>query len=119
MNNMDIHDKYRSLAQEFAEKVLEKYGERVDIIILFGSAAIGEAKEESDIDILVVGEINLRELVDISYPMLLEHGEYISPKDMNKAYFNKLHREKYSFIQNILNEGLVLYERVAEASGES
>ncbi len=116
---MSIQDKYRSLAHEFAEKVLEKYGERIDTIILFGSTARGEARKESDIDILVVGEINSRELVDISYPMLLEHGKYISPKDMKKTYFNKLNREKYSFIQNILSEGQVLYERVAEASGES
>lgn len=116
---MSVQDKYRSLAHEFAEKVLEKYGERIDTIILFGSTARGEAREESDIDILVVGEINSKDLVDISYPMLLEYGEYISPKDMKKAYFNKLNSEKYSFIQNILSEGQVLYERVAKASGES
>lgn len=116
---MNIQDKYHVIAQEFANKVLEKYGEQVDAIILFGSTARGEARKESDIDILVIGEINLRELIDISYPMFLEYGEYISPKDMKKPYFNELKREGYSFIQNVMNEGLVLYERMAEASGES
>ena len=114
---MNIHDKYYAIAREFAKKVLEKYGERVDTIILFGSTARGEAREESDIDILVVGEVSLRELVDISYPMLLEYRKYISPKNMKKPYFSQLNREGYSFIQNVQNEGLILYERMAEASG--
>ncbi len=46
---MNIQDKYQSIAQEFTEKVLEKYDKRVDTIILFGSTARGEAKEGSDI----------------------------------------------------------------------
>lgn len=116
---MDIQDKYRFLAREFAQKILERYGERVDTIILFGSTARKEAKEESDIDILVVGEVTLRELVDVSFPMLLEYGKYISPKDMKKSYFKELNKEGYSFIRNIMDEGLVLYERMGEASGKS
>lgn len=75
---MNIQDKYRAIAQEFAEKVLEKYGDKVDTIILFGSTARGEARDESDIDILVVGDVTLDELVDVSIPLLLQHGKYIS-----------------------------------------
>lgn len=58
-----------AIAREFTGKVLQKYRDKVDVIILFGSTARGEAREESDIDILVVGDVNLVELVDISFPI--------------------------------------------------
>jgi predicted nucleotidyltransferase len=50
---MKIRDKYRKAVDEFVERVLDKYSDRIDSIILFGSVARGEAKEESDIDILI------------------------------------------------------------------
>lgn len=87
------------IAGEFSEKILEKYAERVHAIILFGSVARGEAKRESDIDILIVGEVTLKELIDISYPMLLKYKIYISPKDMGKPYFDELNKKGYSFIR--------------------
>lgn len=57
-----------AIAREFTGKVLQKYPDKVDAII-FGSTARGEAREESDIGILVVGDVNLEELVDISFPI--------------------------------------------------
>jgi predicted nucleotidyltransferase len=109
---MSIEEKYRAIARKFAKRVQEKYGDRVDSIILFGSAARGEAREESDIDILVVGEVTLDELVDVSVPMLLEYEEYISAQDMETARFNRLVKQGYSFIKNIQKEGVILFERV-------
>lgn len=45
---------YRRIAEEFARHLKAKYGDRIERIILFGSVARGEAREESDIDLLVV-----------------------------------------------------------------
>lgn len=50
---MNLQDKYIAIAREFTGKVLQKYPEKVDFIILFGSTARGETREESDIDIRV------------------------------------------------------------------
>lgn len=57
---MNLRDKYIAIAREFMGKVLQKYPNKVDVIILFGSTARGEAREESDIDILVVGDVTVR-----------------------------------------------------------
>jgi len=57
---MNLRDKYIDIAREFTGKVLQKYPNKVDVIILFGSTARGEAREESDIDILVVGDVTVR-----------------------------------------------------------
>ncbi len=115
---MHIQERYRKAVDEFVRRAKEQYGDRIEKIILFGSVARAEARAESDIDLLVIGDVSVEELVDLSFPILLKHGEFISAKDMKKNQFELLAREKYSFVKNILEEGVVLYERVEEASGE-
>ena len=44
----------RALAEQFARHLKETYGSRIDRILLFGSVARGEDREDSDIDLLVV-----------------------------------------------------------------
>jgi len=41
-------------------------------------------------DILVIGDVSLEELVDISFPILLEYGELISAKDRTKPFQGNL-----------------------------
>ena len=54
MKDMQIQKKYRGAVEEFVRRVLERYRDKIDSIILFGSVARGEAKEDSDIDVLIV-----------------------------------------------------------------
>lgn len=65
---MNIQDKYQAIAREFCDEILKKYDKKVNTVILFGSTARGEANEDSDIDILVVGDVTLDELVDVTVP---------------------------------------------------
>jgi len=116
---MKIQEKYQEPVREFVKVVVEKYREKIESIILFGSVARGEAKEDSDVDILVVGDVSLEELVDISFPILLKDGELISAKDMKKDHFEYLAKEGYSFVRNVLRDSIVLYERMGEAFGKS
>lgn len=104
------------MPRQFSDEILKKYGDKVDTIILFGSAARGEASEDSDIDILVVGDVTLDELVDVTIPLLLEHGKFISAQDMKKSRFNRLKGLGYSFIKNVGNDGVVLFERTGKIS---
>jgi len=116
MANINVVQKrYQKPLSEFVKEALEKYEDKIESIILFGSVARGDAKEDSDIDILVVGDVGVEELVDISFSILVKYGELISVKDMKKDHFNFLVREEYSFLKNVLGEGVVLYERMGEA----
>jgi len=118
MKHMKISERRRKAVEEFVRRALGRYGDRIDSIILFGSVARGEAKEDSDIDILVVGDVSLEELVEVSFPILLEYGELISAKSMKKDRFDFAAKEGHSFVRNVLREGVVLYERMGEAFGE-
>jgi len=118
MTHMEISERRREAVEEFVRRALSRYGDRIESIILFGSVARGEAKEDSDIDILVIGDVSLEELVEVSFPILLEYGELISAKNMEKDRFDFSAKEGHSFVRNVLKEGVVLYERMGEAFGE-
>lgn len=45
---------HRKIAEAFARHVKSKYGDRIDRIVLFGSVARGDYREDSDVDLLVV-----------------------------------------------------------------
>ena len=80
---MNIQERYRKPIEEFVRRALERYRDKIDSIILFGSVARDEGKGDSDVDVLVVGDVSLEELVTISFPILFEYGELISAKNMN------------------------------------
>ncbi|WP_456475418.1 nucleotidyltransferase family protein [Candidatus Pyrohabitans sp.] len=98
-------DVRKKALQEFIWRIKKKY--KVEKIIVFGSYARGEAREESDIDVLVVGDVKLEELIDESVPILLKYGVFISPHDITPERFEYLKREGTSFIKSVEREGVV------------
>ncbi len=97
--------------EELVLRLKERFGERIESIVLYGSYARGENRGESDIDILIIGDLKLDEVVDVVYPIILKYGVYISPIVMSRNYFEMLKVERSGFIENILREGVVLYAR--------
>lgn len=83
-NKIDIlKEKYES-TNEFKERLLKsKVKEKIAKIILFGSVSRGEAREESDIDILIITINGIKEVdetcSDIAYQIMIERGEIIMP----------------------------------------
>jgi predicted nucleotidyltransferase len=51
---MHIQERYRKPVVEFVRGALERYRDEIEGIILFGSVARGEGKEDSDVDVLAV-----------------------------------------------------------------
>ena len=80
---------YRKIAEEFARHVKSKYGDRIDRIILFGSVARGDYREDSDIDLLVVARGDRLALQDdLSHDMtqfLLRDGVAVVPLVLSTA----------------------------------
>ena len=103
---------FRKAVEEFIRKLNKEFGDKIELVVLFGSYARGENKEESDIDVLIIGDVKLDEVIDVSYPILLKYGVYISPIVMSRDYFEMLKAERTGFIESVLREGVVLYGRV-------
>lgn len=112
MSNRNVPESIAALAREFAEKVRELYGDRLDKVVLFGSYARGEQHEESDVDFLVVlndEKINafaeISRMSGISALLGLKYNFWIStvPISMDKL----LHGET-ALNFNIRKEGIVV-----------
>ena len=99
------------IVDEFGKELRKRFGGRVESVIFFGSYARGEGREESDIDVLVIGDLKLDEAIDVAYPIFLKYGIYISPVVMKREHFEMLKSEKTGFVENVLREGVVLYGR--------
>ena len=105
---MKIQKRFQEPVREFVKVALEKYGEKIESIILFGSVARGEAKEDSDIDILIVTkneDFRLRRaLIGIAFDIQLQTEENISVKALSKNEFEG--RRNFSFLRNVISEGV-------------
>ncbi len=89
---------------EFLKILREKFKNRIKEVIVFGSYARGDYTEESDIDVLIVGDVSLDEIVDISVEILLKYGEVINAIVEKKEEFEA--KKSFSFHKTVLKEGI-------------
>ena len=88
----------------FLKNLRKKFGNKIKKVILFGSYARGDYNEESDIDILVIGDIKLDDIMDLVVDIMVKYGILINVIIKNENEFNKLRYS--SFYSTILNEGV-------------
>ena len=90
------------------------YGEDVIRILLYGSYARGDNRDDSDIDIVAIVrgdrkslQERLRKIWDISSDLELEYGTIISPTVIPADEFERF-KEDLPYYRNILEEGVEL-----------
>ena len=87
------------------------YGERLSRVVLYGSYARGDARPDSDVDVLVVlkGTYDLykelKQLVQLQTDLLDRYGELVSFQPYSEAEY--LHRDR-SFLVTVHEEGIEL-----------
>lgn len=93
-----------------------KYEDKVEKIILFGSVARGEDKEDSDVDVLIItnyDSFKMQKLVsEIAVNILLKTGVYVSAKVLTLDELNFLRKINSSFYMSVMEEGSQLDEVV-------
>ena len=111
---MENQNFVKTIIDDFTKQVKLLLGNRVKKIILYGSYARGDYKENSDIDIMILTDLSLKEIEeyrdrisDIAFDIELEKGKVISPviKNINN-YNTKVNI--VPFYMNIQKEGVII-----------
>lgn len=103
-----------NILNDFTSKVKLLLGNRIKRIILYGSYARGDYNNNSDIDIMILTNLNFEEIEeyrdkisDIAFDIELEEGVIISPVIKNIDKYN----EKINivpFYMNVQKEGVII-----------
>lgn len=101
---------YREIAEGFARHVKAKYGDRIERIVLFGSVARGDYREDSDVDLVVItpGDwFTLQgEVAGDAVDWLLRTGVYLSAKVFSSQDFERI--RETGFGRTVALEGVPL-----------
>ena len=106
---------YRKAATEFAHRVASTLGDKIGSIILYGSTARGEARRDSDIDILLISqqpEAIRQQISEICSDLTYEYNYsfLISLVHFSREEFYRLRQVGSPFTANVVNEGGVLHD---------
>lgn len=82
---------------------LEKQSGRVAVSFLYGSSAAGKLKAESDIDLLVIGDISFKEVVKALADAQETLGREVNPNVFTRSEFRKKSRSGQHFVRSLLD----------------
>ena len=99
----------------FIEQAQKIFGNHIRQIILYGSYARGDYREDSDIDIMLLVDLQQEEcweyrkqLMSEVFDINLEYDTMIIPTTVNAAQFKEW-LPVYPFYQNVAREGVKLF----------
>jgi len=111
---LNLTEVERRALTEFVEKVCQQVDGELLSLTLFGSRARGDAKPESDMDILVVmsdvDSNTRRKIRYLAAEVWLEYGIYLSTRVWSYSYWREQEEHQTSLYQNILRDGVNLLE---------
>lgn len=103
------------LLNQYVEEVRKIYGKYLQSIILYGSYARGDFRQDSDIDIMILLDLSddeiekyRKRLSGITYDFNEEYDTDIKPIAKNDTHFKKW-LGAYPFYANVQREGIKLY----------
>lgn len=108
-------NKVNVILKQFIEEVSKLLGNRLKKVILYGSYARGDYNKNSDIDIMILTDLNDQELAkyrmkirDLACDLEAENDIIISPLVRNiEKYNNRI--DVVPFYMNIQKEGVILH----------
>lgn len=109
---MKLSQQEEQALKKFKVVLKEVLSDNLLEVKLFGSKARGDARKDSDIDVLVTILSDDWRVCDVVYgiatDVLLETEICVSPKVISQKEYTRLHNNGNLFIRNVIREGIVL-----------
>ncbi len=108
-SNMKGVEDVKDLTKEIKDHLIDRYGDDIRQVVVYGSYARGEATDDSDLDVFVVVSDSLdpveveRSLSDLLFDLLLERKELVSVLAIPEGIFENY---RSPFILNAREEGV-------------
>jgi len=100
--------------QTFVRSVNERFPQMIARVVLFGSKARGDSQAESDIDVLVIvrrEDWRLSNAIStLAARISLEKSVLLGPIVIGQERWERMEREKFSLVRNVIRDGFVLEE---------
>lgn len=105
-----INRKTNKIVKRFLNLIIKKFN--LKKIIIFGSFARGDYHKGSDLDLVIVGEFKERFIDRIGKIIELNKSDLeIEAMVYTEEEFKKMIKERRPFIEQALEEGVVVYEK--------
>lgn len=78
--------------------------ENLENVFIYGSMASGKENIKSDIDLMLIGDINYKEVVQLLHPLQEQLGREINPKILSVKEWGKLIKDNGAFVQDVMNK---------------
>ena len=105
-----INRKSNKIVKKFINLIIKKFN--LKKIIIFGSFARGDYHKGSDLDLIIVGEFKERFIDRIGKIIELNDSDLeIDVMVYTEEEFQKMIKERRPFIEQALEEGIVVYEK--------
>jgi predicted nucleotidyltransferase len=112
--SMSTKTEFNEVLNKFSSAIKIVFRENLKSMILYGSYARGDFDSESDIDILILVDLEKldikkyrKQITKITSDLDLEYNVVLSPIVENLSEFNK-YKEASSFFKNVQNEGVLI-----------
>lgn len=92
---------------EVVREALAPLADRIRVAFVFGSAARGELRSDSDVDVLVVGDVLFPAVADAFASAQARLGRDVNPTVYPPAEFRKKIRAGHHFLTTVLQEPLL------------
>jgi hypothetical protein len=105
-----INRETNQIVKRFLNLIIKKFN--LKKIIIFGSFARGDYHKGSDLDLVIVGEFKDRFIDRIGKIIALNNSDLeIEAMVYTEEEFQKMIQERRPFIEQVLEEGIVVYEK--------
>lgn len=108
----------QDLIRQYVFAIRNIYGKHVKQVILYGSYARGDFRQDSDVDVMVLVDLSDTQiesysdaLSELGFEYNIKYDIWFMPVVKNELHFGEWSAD-YPFYSNIVKEGITLYESI-------